>query len=114
MRVVLLIVVFSLPAAAEQRPSFASQLFLMTGSATDLGTTVASHPAGLAESNPILGRTRAQQSAVMIGSTVLVHVMSKRLASNGHPKLASALNFAVGGLHFTAAASNVRLSRSLR
>lgn len=113
MKAAFLMLVFSLSAAA-QPPSRVSQTFLFAGTAMDIGSTIVPHASGIREGNPLLGSSRIRQSAIMTGSVIGVNHLTKKIASSGHPRLATFLNFAIGGVHFAAAGSNIRLVRGFR
>jgi hypothetical protein len=59
------------------------------------------------EQNPLMGRNRAQQAAVMGTSIGLAFLFHRILKDAGHQKAARAYNDIIGAVHFGAAAWNL-------
>ncbi len=102
MRLILALLLFSTPLAAQSRT------LLWASTAADLGTTLRSHP-GYVEGNPILGRNPARIATTMIAMTAWTDFATKRLESQQKPNQAKWIRIAVVSVHVFCVAWNGRI-----
>jgi hypothetical protein len=90
---------------------------LVGGAAADLGTTYVGFQHGAVEGNRLTGFGGTQNIKPLIVTkalgTVAVSSIVWYLAGHGHPKLAKALGYTVGGMWGTAAVLNVRTTQRI-
>lgn len=83
------------PSQPPQRLYNVSRGALYAGTVFDLGSTEVFLRRGYQEANPLL-RNRGARLAIATGTTITFDIFTKRIQRT-NPKLASFLNFAVGG-----------------
>lgn len=71
-------------------------LAMLGGEVADVGTTVAAKRRGAVEANPTLGSFGPVGMGAKAGSALLIALLMRKLAGDGHPTLAKSLGYGVG------------------
>jgi hypothetical protein len=112
MRGLILFFLLAAPTAHAQSKALynTSRATLYSGLAVDIATTERVMRLGGLEMNPIAGQNPYRRNGIAIGATVATDLLTRWLRKNGSPKLATAANFIISGLHFGASVHNARQS----
>lgn len=109
MKTLLLVLLFSVSASAQDRAYTFSRLALYQGAAFDVITTErALLRPYTREMNPVLGNTRGRRVATVAGLTIATDFITRKLHRDGHTKAARITNFIIGSVHIGAGVWNER------
>ena len=87
----------------------AAQVALVAAATTDVYSTVRPDMNKFKELNPVIGRQKWRQVAVVGGLTAFTLWGCRKIKRDGHPRIAKILLWATTAIHFAAAAHNFRL-----
>lgn len=98
-------------ATNADRVGPAPYLAAVGGTLADLGTTLDARSRGAREANPLAGSDTGSIIAVKGAEAVLMPLLMRYLAKQGHPTAAKALGYITGGIGGASAIHNAQVAR---